>query len=69
MESIGLATTKENELAFVFNDEHGQPSFTNTLPTIRRPNTWQNHLDNVVKGVAKPLARFSRTKQSNSLKA
>src|SRR4051794_20933320 len=30
-ESIGLATPKENELAFVFNDEHGQPSFANTL--------------------------------------
>ena len=31
VESIGLATTKENELAFVFNDEHGQPSFANTF--------------------------------------
>jgi hypothetical protein len=63
VESIGLATPKENELAFVFNDEHGQPSFTNTFTYDPKTDTWQNQLDNVVKGVAKPFARFSLTKQ------
>jgi hypothetical protein len=62
-ESIGLAMPKENELAFVFNDEHGQPSFTNTFTYDPKTDTWQNQLDNVVKGVAKPFARFSLTKQ------
>jgi hypothetical protein len=63
VDSIGVATPKENELAFVFNDEHGQPSFTNTFTYDPKTNTWQNQLDNVVKGVAKPFARFSLTKQ------
>jgi hypothetical protein len=30
-ESIGRASSKENELAFVFTDEHGETSFTNTF--------------------------------------
>ena len=30
-ESIGRATPKENQLAFVFTDEHGETSFTNTF--------------------------------------
>jgi hypothetical protein len=64
VESIGgLATPKENELAFVFNDEHGQPSFANTFTYDPKTNTWQNQLDNAVKSVAKPFARFSLTKQ------
>jgi hypothetical protein len=62
-ESIGLATPKENELAFVFTDEHGDPSFTNTFTYDRKTNAWENRLDNVVKGEAKPFARFNLTKQ------
>jgi hypothetical protein len=64
-ESIGRATPteKENELAFVFTDEHGETSFTNTFIYDPRTNTWENRLDNVVKGVAKPFARFKLTKQ------
>ncbi|MFL6302070.1 MAG: hypothetical protein ACJ72H_00895 [Candidatus Sulfotelmatobacter sp.] len=30
-ESIGVARSNENELAFVFTDEHGETSFTNTF--------------------------------------
>src|SRR5229473_1914292 len=62
-ESIGLATPKENELAFVFTDEHGETSFTNTFIYDPKTNTWGNRLDNVVKGEAKPFARFKLTKQ------
>ena len=57
-ESIGVATPKENELAFVFTDEHGETTFTNTFIYDPKSNTWDDQLDNVVKGVAKPFARF-----------
>jgi hypothetical protein len=63
MESIGFATPKENELAFVFTDEHGETSFTNTFIYDPKTNAWENRLDNVVKGEAKPFARFNLTKQ------
>ncbi|MFZ0360921.1 MAG: hypothetical protein WAL58_10835 [Terriglobales bacterium] len=67
-ESIGHATAlapkeKENELAFVFTDEHGDASFTNTFLYDPKTNTWENRLDNVVKGEAKPFARFKLTRQ------
>ena len=61
-ESIGYATPKENQLAFVFVDEHGETSFTNTFIYDPKPNTWENRLDNVVKGEAKPFARFKLTR-------
>ena len=63
LESIGLATHKENELAFVFTDEHGETSFTNTFIYDPKTKAWENRLDNVVKGEAKPFARFNLTKQ------
>lgn len=62
-ESIGLVTPKENEMAFVFADEHGEITFTNTFTYDSKTNTWDNRLDNVVKGSAKPFARFNLTKQ------
>ncbi len=62
-ESIGLATPKENELAFVFKDEHGEITFTNTFLYDPKTNSWENQLDNVVKGKAMPFARFKLTKQ------
>jgi len=62
-ESIGIATPKENELTFVFTDEHGETSFTNTFLYDPKTNTWDNRLDNVVKGEAKPFARFKVTKR------
>ena len=61
-ESLGVATPKENELAFVFTDEHGETSFTNTFIYDPKTNTWDDRLDNVVKGVAQPFARFKMTK-------
>ena len=63
VESIGVAIPKENELAFVFTNEQGEKSFTNTFIYDAKSNTWDNRLDNVVKGEAKPFARFTLTKQ------
>jgi hypothetical protein len=62
-ESIGVATPNENELSFVFTDEHGETSFTNTFVYDPKTNTWENRLDNIVKGQVKPFARFKLTKQ------
>jgi len=62
-ESIGVAASRENELAFVFTDEHGETSFTNTFVYDPKTNAWEDRLDNVVKGEAKPFARFTLTKQ------
>ena len=50
-------------LLSVFTDEHGETSFTNTFIYDPKTNTWDNRLDNVVKGEAKPFARFKVTKQ------
>jgi len=61
-ESIGVATPKENELAFVFTDEHGETSLTNTYIYDPKTKTWENRIDNIVKGEAKPFARFKLTK-------
>jgi hypothetical protein len=63
VESIGVAMPQENELAFVFTNEQGEKSFTNTFIYDAKTNTWDNRLDNVVKGEAKPFARFNLTKQ------
>jgi hypothetical protein len=62
-ESIGVASVKENEIAFVFSDGHGETTFTNTFTYNPKTNTWDNRLDNVVKGAAKPFARFNLTKE------
>lgn len=62
-ESVGVATAKENELTFVFKDEHGEITFTNTFIYNPKTNTWENRLDNIVKGEAKPFARFQLTKE------
>jgi hypothetical protein len=62
VESIGVAAPKENELAFVFKNEQGETSFTNTFTYDPKTNTWDNRLDNIVKGEAKPFARFSLKK-------
>lgn len=65
-ESIGVAAPKEpkekeNEIAFVFTDTHGETSLTNTYVYDPSTNTWENRIDNIVKGEAKPFARFKLT--------
>lgn len=62
-ESIGVATLKENEISFVFKDESGETSFTNTFTYDPKTDTWENRLDNIVKGEAKPFARFRLLKE------
>jgi hypothetical protein len=61
-ESIGFAKPKENELAFIFTDEHGETSFSNIFIYDPKTDTWEDRLDNIVKGEAKPFARFKLTK-------
>lgn len=61
-ESIGVALPKENELDFVFHDEHGEVTFTNTFIYDPKNNTWENRLDNILRGEAKPFARFKMTR-------
>jgi len=62
-ESIGVAAPKENELSFIFKDEHGETSFTNTFTYNPKTNTWENRLDNIVNGEVKPFARFRLAKE------
>ena len=62
-ESIGLAAPKDNILGFVFTDEHGETSFTNTFLYEPKNDSWADRLDNVVKGEPKPFARFKLTRQ------
>lgn len=62
VQSIGLATPKENEIPFVFHDEHGETDFTNTFIYDPKTNTWEDRLDNVVKGEATAFARFKMKK-------
>jgi hypothetical protein len=63
VESIGVATPKENEVDFVFTNEQGEKSFTNSFIYDPKTNTWENRLDNILKGEAKPFARFKLRKE------
>jgi hypothetical protein len=62
VESIGVAMPKENELAFVFTNEHGETTFTNTFLYDPKTDTWDDQLDNIVNGAAQPFARFKLTR-------
>ncbi len=44
-------------------DEHGETSFTNILIYDPKTDTWEDRLDNVEKGEAKPFARFKMTRR------
>ncbi len=61
-QSVGVATPKDNELGFVFRDESGEIDFTNTFIYDPKTDTWEDRLDNVVEGEAKPFARFKMKK-------
>lgn len=63
VESIGTAAPKENVLEFAFTNEQGEKTFTNTFIYDPKTNSWDNRLDNIIKGVAQPFARFKLTKQ------
>jgi hypothetical protein len=58
-----VATAKENEIDFTFTNEQGEKSFTNSFIYDPKTNTWENRLDNIVKGEAKPFARFKLRKE------
>ena len=55
--SIGVASPKDNEFAFIFKDEKGAISFSNDFIYDPSANTWEWRMDNVDKGVAKPFGR------------
>lgn len=55
--SLGMADPRENELPFVFKDDRGEVSFHNNFIYNSTTDTWEWHMDNVDKGVAKPFGR------------
>ena len=62
VESIGVATPKENEIPFVFKDEKGSINLTNDFLYHSATDTWEWWIDNVDKGTATPFARVQLTK-------
>ncbi len=60
--SIGVASPKQDELAFVFKDEKGAVSFNNDFVYDAKAGTWEWRMDNIVDGVAKPFARVKLTR-------
>ncbi len=59
--SIGVASPKENELAFVFKDEKGEINFKNEFVYDTKASTWEWRMDNIVNGAAKPFGRVKLT--------
>jgi hypothetical protein len=55
--SIGVASPKENELAFIFKDEKGAVSFKNDFLYDAKADIWEWRMDNVSNGEAKPFGR------------
>ena len=53
--SLGVADPKDNEIPFVFKDEHGEINFTNDFTYDLKTDTWQWTLNNVDHGKAIPF--------------
>lgn len=62
IESIGVAQSTDNELAFVFKDEKGDVTFRNDFVYDPSGNAWEWRMDNVDKGTAKPFGRVKLTR-------
>ena len=60
--SIGSAPPSENELAFVFINEKGEPDFSNHFVYDAKTDTWSDTLDNIVDGEKKPFGRVKLSK-------
>ncbi len=56
-ESIGVATSKENEIPFIFKNARGDVSFSNVFAYDPKADTWEWRMDNVENGVHKPFGR------------
>jgi len=61
--SIGVAPPSENELAFLFKNEKGEPDFSNDFVYDAKTDTWSDALDNIVNGVKKEFGRVKLTRR------
>jgi hypothetical protein len=61
--SLGFAEPLESELPFVFKDEKGEVSFTNSFIYDANADTWEWRMDNVANGVARPFGRVKLTRK------
>jgi hypothetical protein len=64
VESIGTASAKENDIAFVFKDEKGAVTFLNDFVYDPKTDTWEWRMDNVTAEGAKPFGRVKLTRSS-----
>jgi hypothetical protein len=62
VESIGVATPKENDVPFVFKDEKGSTAVTNDFLYHSATGTWEWQIDNIDKGTAQPFAGVQLTR-------
>lgn len=61
--SIGVGPPSENELAFVFKNEKGEPDFSNDFVYDAKTDTWSDALDNIVNGTKKEFGRVKLTRR------
>jgi hypothetical protein len=61
--SIGVAPPSENELAFLFKNEKGEPDFSNDFVYDAKTDTWSDALDNIVNGAKKEFGRVKLTRR------
>ena len=64
--SIGIAPPSENELAFTFKNEKGEPDFSNKFVYDSKTDTWSDVLDNIVDGAKKPFGRVKLTRSEKA---
>jgi hypothetical protein len=61
--SIGVAPPSDNELAFIFKNEKGEPDFSNDFVYDAKTDTWSDALDNIVNGTKKEFGRVKLTRR------
>jgi hypothetical protein len=61
--SIGVAPPSENELAFIFKNEKGEPDFSNDFVYDAKNDSWSDALDNIVNGAKKEFGRVKLTRR------
>lgn len=61
--SIGVAPPADNELAFIFKNEKGEPDFSNDFVYDPKTDSWSDALDNIVNGAKKPFGRVKLTRR------
>ena len=62
IQSIGVASEKENELQFLFRKENGEVDLTNTFRYSPDNDAWEWWIDNVENGVPREFARVRLTR-------